>query len=64
MGFPHFYDGRMFQTFRTTTDSRPYDCQLIIWYSPIGITLVDVSAADAAYTPLLHHLPIHSISVW
>ena len=65
MDLPHFYDF-FSKLFKTTTDSRPYDCPLIIWYLPIGVTLLvaDVSVADAVYIPLLHHLPIHSIHVW
>jgi hypothetical protein len=39
-----------------------YSCQLIIWYLPVGITLSvgGVSAADAAYIPAFHRLPIYS----
>lgn len=58
MGLPHFKLWVLWGAL--TTDHRPYDCCLIIWYLLICITLIvaDVSAMDAANDHHFTTLPI------
>ena len=61
MGLPHLYHGLSRRSGRITDDP-PYNRRLIIWYLPIGITILvaDVSAADAAYITSLHYFTAFS----